>query len=174
VAKSEQPAAVVVPVLDQPPATDVRLPAPLELQHFPQWVLWKWTRVNGKWTKPPYQVNGRKASHSNLATWTTYANACAHEDGYDGLGFVLTPADPFAVLDLDHCRDPLSGDVKPWAQKVIDRFDTYTEASPTGTGVHILLRGVVPSGAGRKKKYEDGAIEIYGQLRYITVTGRRL
>jgi putative DNA primase/helicase len=146
----------------------------MQLQAIAQWVLWKWTLVGAKWTKPPYQVNGRKASHSDPSTWTTYADACAHEEGYDGLGFVLTAADPFAVVDLDKCRNPKTGEIALWAVVVVARFATYSEASPTGTGIHILCCAVLP-GTGRKRSFEGGgAAELYDRLRYVTVSGREL
>ena len=48
---------------------------PQELRDLCQWVLWRWEyqpdRNKSKpWTKPPYQINGRLASSTDLATWT--------------------------------------------------------------------------------------------------------
>lgn len=40
-------------------------------------------------------------------------------------------------VDLDGCLD---GDkLAPWASAVVDRFNSYTERSPSGTGAHILF-----------------------------------
>lgn len=63
-------------------------------------------------------------------------------------------------------QNPDTGAIEPWAQEIIDRFSSYTEASPSGTGVHIIARGTLPDG-GRKK----GDLEIYGEGRYFTATG---
>jgi putative DNA primase/helicase len=58
----------------------------------------------------------------------------------DGIGLVLTEDDPYAAGDLDHCRDPQSGEIQPWAQAIVNRLQSYTEISPSGTGLRILLR----------------------------------
>jgi putative DNA primase/helicase len=43
-------------------------------------------------------------------------------------------------------------------------FDSYTELSATGTGLHIIVRGNVPN---RRK----GEVEVYSSKRFFTVTG---
>ena len=64
-----------------------------------------------------------------------------------------------------NCRDPEVGTVAEWAQKIIDSFaDSYVEASPSGTGVHIIFEGTLKDGA--KKKKQSTGIEAYGQDRY--------
>jgi hypothetical protein len=59
--------------------------------------------------------------------------------------------------------------VEDWAMDIIRRLDTYTEVSPSGTGIRMFLRGALP-GTGRKK----GKIEVYDQGRYLTVTGHSI
>ena len=49
-------------------------------------------------------------------------------------------------------------------------LDSYTEASPSGTGVHVLVFGELPPGGGNKK----GQVEMYGSGRYFTCTGQHL
>lgn len=51
----------------------------------------------------------------------------------------------------------------------METFETYTEVSPSGRGVHLILRGALPPGA-RKR----GPVECYEQGRYFTVTARSL
>jgi hypothetical protein len=77
--------------------------------------------------------------------------------------------DPFVGIDLDGCRDPDSGAVESWAQAVVERFPTYCEVSPSGTGVHLILEGTLPPG-GRKR----GPVECYESGRYFTVTAQAL
>ena len=148
---------------------------PERLTERPQWVCWRLEERDDKPTKMPY-IPGtlRKASSTDLMTWRTFSEAlAAYEAGeppYDGIGFVFCSADPFAGIDLDHCRDPETGAVEEWAQKIIDSVqEGYVEASPSGTGVHIICEGVVRGGAVKK-----GPIEMYGQTRFFTVTGRVL
>src|SRR5206468_7814503 len=92
----------------------------------------------------------------------------AYEDGKaDGVGIVL--GDGLVGVDLDHCRDPETGAIAPWAQTVIATLDSYTEVSPSGTGLHVLLHGESAI-SGRRK----GPIEMYADGRYFTVTGQHL
>jgi len=42
-------------------------------------------------------------------------------------------------LDLDGCRNPETGECAGWAEQVVDRFDSYSEASPSQTGVRVLF-----------------------------------
>jgi primase-polymerase (primpol)-like protein len=72
-------------------------------------------------------------------------------------------------VDLDKCLDPKTGEIEGWAQEVIEELDSYTEISPPGTGVHILVRGELPAGRNRR-----GRFEAYDRGRYFTVTGKHL
>ena len=143
---------------------------PQELKNLNQWVVWKWETRNGKKTKPPYDPKtGKRASHSNSATWGTFEQAVkALDRGFDGIGFAFTEDDPYCGIDLDDCRDPISEIIKPWALKIIKDFDSYTEISPSKTGLKIFIKGKLPGG-GIKTKH----VEIYDRLRYFTVTGDR-
>ncbi len=42
-------------------------------------------------------------------------------------------------VDLDSCRDPSSGKLLAWAQKFVDQLASYTEVSPSGTGVKVFF-----------------------------------
>jgi primase-polymerase (primpol)-like protein len=148
---------------------------PERLTERPQWVCWRLEERDDKPTKVPY-IPGtmRRASSTDLMTWRTFSEAlAAYEAGeppYDGIGFMFSSADPFSGIDLDDCRDPETGAVEEWAQKLIDSVqEGYVEASPSDTGVHIILEGVVRDGAVKK-----GPIEMYSQTRFFTVTGRVL
>ena len=65
--------------------------------------------------------------------------------------------------------DPATGEIEGWAQEIIEELNSYTEISPSGTGVHILVRGELPAGRNRK-----GRFEAYDQGRYFTITGEHL
>jgi putative DNA primase/helicase len=79
------------------------------------------------------------------------------------VGFVFSTGDPYTGIDLDNCVDE-SGDIALWALEVVRYFDSYTELSATGTGLHIILRGDIPN---RRK----GDVEVYSSKRFFTVTG---
>jgi len=146
---------------------------PEELTERPQWVCWRLFDRGGKMTKIPFTpVTDERASTTDLLTWTTFEKALtAYEAGdYDGIGFVFSSADPFCGIDLDDCRGPKSGKIAPWAQEIVYRLDAgYMEISPSGTGLHIIIRGTVRGGGMRK-----GPVEMYSRGRFFTVTGRVL
>ncbi len=146
---------------------------PEQLTERPQWVCWRLEERDGKQTKVPYIAGGvGRASSTDLLTWRTFEEALedVKKGRRDGIGFVFSSADPFVGIDLDDCRDPETGAVEAWAQKLIDRVqEGYVEASPSGTGVHIIVEGTVRGGGMRK-----GKIEMYGRDRFFTMTGRVL
>jgi hypothetical protein len=76
------------------------------------------------------------------------------------------PTDPYTGIDLDHCRTPETGAIAPWAQQIITFLNTYSEVSPSGTGVKIFVQATLPR-AGVNKH----CIEIYDRGRFFTVTG---
>ena len=90
-----------------------------------------------------------------------------------GVGFVFTPDDSLVGVDLDNCRDPETGEIKEWAQQKITQVGSYTEVSPSGTGVKIFLEGKKTFTRSRVK-IEDGQIEIYDIARYFTATGHHV
>jgi putative DNA primase/helicase len=144
----------------------------LGMKDLRQWLCWRFEERDGKPTKVPYDPRtGEKAESTNPKTWTSYEKAVSEckKHGYDGLGFVFTPEDDLCGVDLDKCLDPETGELEGWAQKIIGELDSYTEISPSGTGVHILVRGELPTGRNRK-----GRFEAYDRGRYFTVTGKHL
>ena len=148
---------------------------PEQLTERPQWVCWRLEMRAGKPTKVPYIAGtNSRASSTELLTWSSFEYAlAAYEAGeppYDGIGFVFCSADPLAGIDLDGCRNPETGEVAPWAQKIVaDASEGYVEASPSGTGVHIIVEGRVRDGGVRR-----GPVEMYSRDRFFTITGEIL
>ena len=148
---------------------------PDELKALRQWVVWRYEARPGK-DKPakrPYSPRtGRPARTDGPATWGIWPQALARyqHGGWDGLGLVFSAADPYAGIDLDECRDPETGEIASWAEPLVDALESYTEISPSGRGLHILVKATLPDHAGRKQ----GAVEVYDALRYFAVTGERL
>lgn len=106
--------------------------------------------------------------------WSTFKDALAAyeaaEPPYSGIGFVFSSGDPYTGIDLDDCRNPETGAIAPWAQRIIDRVqEGYIETSPSRTGVHIIVEGTVRDGGLRK-----GPIEMYSRERFFTITGEVL
>jgi len=137
-----------------------------------QWLCWRTEERDGKPTKVPYSpLTGAKADSTNPESWAGYPEAvnAYKEHGYNGIGFVFTSEDDLCGIDLDGCIDPDTGEIETWAQEIIEALDSYTEISPRGHGIHILVRGELPPGGNRK-----GRFEAYDRGRYFTVTGRHL
>lgn len=135
---------------------------PFELRKYPQWIVWKYEDVNNKKTKVPYNLKGFRASVTNPQTWHTFEDV-ANATAFDGIGFVLTENDPFAFIDLDYTPNQ---EEFAKQQTIYSNFiDTYAELSPSGKGLHILLKGRLPQGRRR------GSVEIYSSQRFMTVTG---
>ncbi|WP_066634459.1 phage NrS-1 polymerase family protein [Desulfolucanica intricata] len=146
---------------------------PAELRQIPQWVCWKAKPgKNGKIDKVPFDPKtGRAASSTDPATWRTFGQAVAaskNGGGYAGIGFVLNGG-PFVGVDLDYCRNPETGDIQAWAWEIVQKLNTYTEISPSGKGLRMLLKGELKN-PGRRK----GKIECYVTGRFLTVTGHRV
>src|SRR5215203_3329960 len=144
----------------------------LAIRDLRQWLCWRSEERDGKPTKVPYSpATGKRADSTVPETWTSYQEAvrACKEEGYGGIGFVFTPKDDLCGVDLDKCLDPATGEIEPWAWKIIEELDSYTEISPSGTGLHVLVRAALPKGRNRK-----GRFEVYDRSRYFTVTGKHL
>jgi primase-polymerase (primpol)-like protein len=93
-------------------------PALASLCQQAHWVLWRWERRRGKWTKPPYMPTGANAKSDDPSTWSDYGatlEAMRRANGsVDGIGFMLRGTNLTSV-DLDHCLDQ-QGRPSSWAE----------------------------------------------------------
>ncbi|WP_132061069.1 phage NrS-1 polymerase family protein [Halorussus amylolyticus] len=145
---------------------------PDELCEREQWVCWKEEERDGKATKIPVTPgSGGFASSTDSETWTELKTALEYVEAgnADGVGFVFTDDDPIVGVDLDDCRDPETEDSDEAARDIIERLDSYTEVSPSGTGYHVLIKGDLPEGRNRR-----GSFELYETVRFFTVTGNHV
>ena len=143
---------------------------PLEMTHFQSWIVWKYEERDGKLTKMPYSPHtGMRASVTDPSHWATYGEAVAtiqaSQGHFSGIGFVFSQYDPYTGIDLDNPKGDLGAIER--AALVLKTFgNTYSEVSPSGEGIHIIVRGKLP-GDGRRR----GGIEAYSTGRYFTMTG---
>lgn len=140
---------------------------PLEMRSYRQWLVWRYEDLeSAKPTKVPYSaITGKLASVVDNSDWASYDQAVAamSTDWYNGIGFVLADSDPYCIIDLDDTNgNQIDFDRQ---QEVYNEFQTYAELSPSGKGLHIILKGSLQSG--RKRSH----IEIYSSQRYMTMTG---
>lgn len=152
---------------------------PLRLRWLSRWVLWRATpSERAKPIKVPYRVDvpTQKASSTNADTWGSFADAV---DAYTalvempadptrgpvaGIGFVLT-GDGITCLDLD--RVLVDGALDPRAAGLVEACSSFTEVSPSRTGLHIFVEGKLAVAL------KGEQFEAYGTARYIAMTGQR-
>gem|GEM_PF-1951079 len=159
---------------------------PEEMKTLKNWVIWKYeNRKNSKGeikkTKVPYQVNGKKAKSTNPDTWDSFENVIKtldrFPDKFDGVGFVFSQDSGIMGLDFDHVKDHETGEWDPEALKEIKSLNSYTEISPSGEGVHVIVKGMVPlepdkdGKIGTGKNNQELGREMYHSGRFFTITG---
>lgn len=152
---------------------------PEEMRNAPQWC------IAGPDKAPYMSVDNNSrlvpASNKKPNNWKTFDEVAAVARMLQGagVGMCLTYEDPWTCIDLDVCNEQtqrLKGEpIKPelWTSeetiqryiKIIDAFDSYTEISMSGYGIHVWVRGRVGAGA----KY--GGVEVYSQERFMVCTG---
>lgn len=141
---------------------------PDELKRHKQWVTWRYEQVEPppkKPTKVPYSaITGRMASSVDRLSWSTFQDAIRFQraHNYDGVGFVLTRDDPYTVIDLDA---PTTEDDRIKNNDIFFKMNSFTEYSPSGTGVHIWTKAEVSKGRNKRP------VEVYSNMRFMTVTG---
>ncbi len=146
---------------------------PHKLKRLPHWLGWRWETVDGRKTKAPYMIAAMRkhAKSTDPATWASFEAAARGIAAFDGIGFALEGSG-LAAIDLDHCRNAETGELTELARSEVERFQSYTEVTPSGTGLRIIVEGQLPEGKGRVNRALD--VEVYDRGRYVTVTGDHL
>lgn len=135
----------------------------------------KWVAFTDKTPIDP--TSGSAAKANDPETWTDFDTARAYADSNDLLvGYALTGTD-LTFIDLDGCRDPETEEVEDWALDIINRLDSYTEVSTSGTGLHVIAHGDVDIHS-HKALMENqtvdvdktSEIEVYDDGRFVIFT----
>lgn len=103
----------------------------------------------------------------------------------DGRVFLRREEDPYAFVDGDDVRDPVTGDVHPGFRRVLTRLGiTYADVSTSGSGVHAYYKGVLPDGMGktvfeldselRGTNDDPPTVEIYANKHVNVATGEHI
>lgn len=151
---------------------------PSALTERPQWLIWKKERQPGdkKDRKVPYYCNGirrtgEQGSSRDRAGLMTFSAArqAVNAKHAAGVGFAFLPDDGLIGIDLDHVRDPDTGTWTPRALAIVEACNSYTEISPSGTGLHIYVEGVSET-----FKSNDIGVEVFCGRQFFTVTGNHL
>jgi hypothetical protein len=154
---------------------------PLQLRQANRWAPWAapWDEAKQKYGKVPRRARSPEHGLSNgsLVGWVSFDEALsayqARPDILAGVGYLMTGAHGVVGVDLDHCvRD---GVVDDWAAEIIAKLDSYTEFSPSGTGLHVMLAGDLSEDWSAKlgeKRGKQPGIDVYGGgARFLTITG---
>ncbi len=151
---------------------------PKGLTEIERWVIWYWKQRGDELTKVLHDPETNfPASVDKPHTWGALEQAVIAQNAYNahGIGIIFSQDDTLAGVDLDGCIDPDTGELHPDAQAIIDELDSYTEISPSGTGVKIFVHGLKPGDCCQTKKTPWGdKIEMYDSGRFFTVTGDHL
>ena len=138
---------------------------PDEMHALKNWCVWRLEKIGGRDTKIPYNaLTGAKAKSNDHVTWCGFSEAArvVGSGKYKGVGFMLSDS-PYVCVDLDHCLD--GGEKETWARGIVEQIGGYVEVSQSGKGLHIFGRAAIV-----RNRRTDG-IEIYGNNRYIAMTG---
>jgi hypothetical protein len=173
-----------------------------DLAEMPRWVAWREEdreRNDGTElkTKIPYDPNGNGQAKipTEPSTWGTRAEAKRrwsrlNDGSRGGIGVVLGDLGDghhLLGLDLDRCIKKQTADdmiLDPIADKIIERFNTYGERSPSGKGIKLIFRVKSSAMEAVKQvldfktrraftadKHREVAIDL---ARYYAVTGEAL
>lgn len=156
---------------------------PLDLRERAQWLVWRFEKNQKKPDlkplKVPYWANGKKrkgvqGDEQDRAALVTLDQALAFVEKskstsapYSGVGFAFLPGDGLIGIDIDKCIDPETGEISTMAMGIINACASYTEYSPSGTGVHIFV-------AGQTQTFKSNKIglEVFCSSQFFTFTAR--
>lgn len=159
---------------------------PSVLKSTDRWLCWRgiMNREVGKPRKTPISLATMEpAGQIDCRVPLAAAVEAIQRDSQLHIGYSLGPVeenDSLIFVDLDEAVDIVQKDgkepavvVKLWAKPIVERFQPcYTELSPSGTGIHLLVRGRIDRSV--KVVHEDRAVEVYCHGRYLAMTGWQL
>jgi hypothetical protein len=153
---------------------------PQALRDLSQWLTWRFEAHEEQGKKPrkmPYYADGGKRvgkqgdkqDRDRLVTYTE-AMKVAPPTGKGGVGFAFLEGDGLAGIDLDKMIDLATGEMDERHVAIMKALDSFTELSPSRSGVHIF---VTTAECGRFKSFKRNAIgvEVFCGSQFFTFTG---
>lgn len=144
---------------------------PKELKDMGKFCLYKLKEVNGRKTKVPFQIDGRMAKSNDEKSFSDFKTVASFT-GYDGIGMYI--GNGYSAIDIDHCVD--DGIINDMALDIINLMNSYTEYSPSGTGIRIIFK--IGNYDYDKSKYyinnQKRGLEVYvagATNKYVSLTG---
>lgn len=142
------------------------------------WTVWRreWDEAKGKYAKTPYVAEGsRRASCKAPRDWCPFETAIEVVKGgkADGVGYALQADDELVFVDLDDVISE-AGELHEAAAGIVNVLGSYTEVSQSGSGLHVLVSGVLPDGTRHRKTTAawGGDFEVYSTHRFAYLTGQ--
>lgn len=155
------------------------------LKELDQWVVWWGSPKDGggfrKMAIHPETHRAKGYSYSKPENQMSYPMARMYAEdltartpgGIYGVSFVPNLSGSVVVIDLDRVFDLETGEVlKPWAVALAEEIDSYTEISPSRTGLRIIVFGV---GDFHGHYHMEGrppehVIEVYNKGQHLSIT----
>lgn len=148
---------------------------PQELKNLKHWCCFKLQKRGEKLTKIPIDAyTGNPGKSNDESTWSDFDTALNAINKFrcNGIGFYFKS--PYFGIDIDD----VPTDIKRYknndhedniVSEFIEMMGSYAEISPSGNGIHIIAKGILPDGGRRK-----GKTEFYDSGRFFTVTDNRI
>ena len=176
---------------------------PKEIKEKGLFCLWKYQKRGKDLTKPPINPNYYLKESSSYRKKEEYYSKSNDKTRFNHLDKVLSLTssrygigfgifDTFGAIDLDHCLNKegkiIQDDFAKVVVDILKELDTYTEKSPSGTGLHLYfkIKDLKMSPEEYSKKYminkrinkeTNQGIEVYlsGMTKkFLTITGDRI
>ena len=133
----------------------------------------------GKWNKRPRLAKDHGEGRvGDLAEWSDPSTGVSVTEAFmvyqadptlDGIGRVLRGGG-ITGIDLDDAFAE-DGSLKPHARQIVDALPgAYWERSPSRTGLRGFCRAHLPPGR-RKRRINGCSVELYDDVRFLTMTG---
>lgn len=168
---------------------------PSVMKQVEQWMGYKREKKSDsdKFSNVPKTAKRNQASHSNPNGWKTFDemhSVIKADKWFNGMSFALGWG--FLGFDFDNVRDKETGELSKNSKPLIGKLEdagAYVEISPSGTGIHAILRwdvaeqdkdvkevlrSITSAPTGCKSTLEDGSIvEFYLHSKILTTTGQK-
>ena len=155
-------------------STDVRLDGaaisteglPTEIQTLQRWLCWQ-SDDNEKRAIAP--SSGEEASSLSDAASLNEARHSFETEDYDGVALILSE-ELVGIRLLDAVEGPSHNPtIDDWAEKVIRSINSYTEISPSGDDILILVKGELPN-----ETVNSERVEVASAGSIVPITGSGL
>lgn len=138
------------------------------------WLVWQEKH------RPMSCLTGKQSGwNRNLSSWFEASQFILNSAEKYHFGYCFSEEQPFVGLDIDACRNPVSGEIKDWAVKVIEALRPHTvleNISVSGTGVKLIVQ--CDENVKRAVRYVDSEgfgdhepqIELFSNSKYFALT----